>query len=55
MKSLHDLGARDDRSELVLEAVDRELEEKKMKNEETIETEETETTEATQETVKEGV
>ena len=51
VKSLHDLGARDDRCGLVLEAVDKELEEKKMKNEDKTETEETETT---LETVKEG-
>lgn len=52
VKSLHDLGARDDRSELVLDAVEKELEEKAMEIKETIETEETETT---QEPVKEGV
>ncbi len=52
VKALHDLGARDDRCELVLDAVERELEEKKLENEETTETE---TTETTQETVKEGV
>ncbi len=34
VKSLHDLGARDDRFELVLDAVEKELEEKEMEHEE---------------------
>jgi signal transduction histidine kinase/HD-GYP domain-containing protein (c-di-GMP phosphodiesterase class II) len=39
VKSLHDLGAREDRCELVLDAVEKELEMKKMENEKTAETE----------------
>jgi HD-GYP domain-containing protein (c-di-GMP phosphodiesterase class II) len=55
VKALHDLGAREDRCELVLDAVERELEDKKMENEEARAKEKREETEVTQETVKEGV
>jgi HD-GYP domain-containing protein (c-di-GMP phosphodiesterase class II) len=37
VKALHDLGARDDRCELELDAVERELEEKEIQDEETVE------------------
>jgi signal transduction histidine kinase/HD-GYP domain-containing protein (c-di-GMP phosphodiesterase class II) len=56
VKSLHDLGARDDRCELVLEAVEKELEEKALEHEgeEAIDKEEIKETEEELETVKEG-
>jgi HD-GYP domain-containing protein (c-di-GMP phosphodiesterase class II) len=53
VKSLHDLGVREDRCELVLDAVEKELEAKATKHEEE-ETTETTETEETAVTVKEG-
>ncbi len=51
VKALNDLGARDDSSGLVLDAVEKEIEEKKMKHEEAARAADVE---ATRETVKEG-